>query len=61
MYGTLPGAVLPVAGRIIDYRSNRVLLHQQLIGAPTCIALHPQGVMLAVGSSEQLSLYYILA
>ena len=45
----------------MDYSVHRVVLQQQLIGNPACLALHPQGMMLAAGFSEKLVFYYILA
>ena len=46
---------------ILDHSTNRVVLLQQLIGSPTCLALHPLGMMLAVGFGEKLVFMCILA
>lgn len=46
---------------LLDYRSSDMLLQQQLIGRPTCLALHPLGLLLAIGSAEKLAFFYILA
>ncbi|KAK9803486.1 hypothetical protein WJX73_007297 [Symbiochloris irregularis] len=46
--------------KILDYVSSRVMLTHQLGDMPTSMALHPLGMMLAVGFTERLLLFCIV-